>query len=56
MVSSFSWSVIGSRSQKVPVHKMVRTDALDPAGRLHAYLQIKPQSHIGKESDLTVVR
>lgn len=28
--------------QKVPVHKMVRTDTLDPAGRLHAYMQINP--------------
>lgn len=46
----------GSRSQKVPVHKVVRTDSQDPAGRLHAYLQVKPQSHLGKESDLTVVR
>ncbi|RVW37800.1 DNA mismatch repair protein MLH1 [Vitis vinifera] len=46
----------GSRSQKVPVHKIVRTDSQDPAGRLHAYLQVKPQSHLGKESDLTVVR
>lgn len=56
MVSCFSWSVVGSRSQKVPVHKVVRTDSQDPAGRLHAYLQVKPQSHLGKESDLTVVR
>lgn len=49
-------SFIGSRSEKVPVHKMVRTDSLDPAGRMHAYLQVKPQDYPGKESDLTVVR
>lgn len=54
--SHFSPKLSGSRSQKVPVHKIVRTDSQDPAGRLHAYLQVKPQSHLGKESDLTVVR
>ena len=31
-----------SKSQKVAVNKIVRTDALDPAGRLDAYLQAKP--------------
>ncbi|XP_034679901.1 DNA mismatch repair protein MLH1-like isoform X1 [Vitis riparia] len=54
--SDCSPKLSGSRSQKVPVHKIVRTDSQDPAGRLHAYLQVKPQSHLGKESDLTVVR
>ncbi|PIA47206.1 hypothetical protein AQUCO_01400116v1 [Aquilegia coerulea] len=29
----------GSKSQKVPVNKMVRTDSKDPAGRMDAYLQ-----------------
>ncbi|KAK6940344.1 DNA mismatch repair protein Mlh1, C-terminal, partial [Dillenia turbinata] len=35
----------GSTSQKVPVHKMVRTDSLDPAGRLDTYLHVKPLSN-----------
>ncbi|XP_024963412.1 DNA mismatch repair protein MLH1 isoform X2 [Cynara cardunculus var. scolymus] len=34
-----------SGSQKVPVHKMVRTDSQAPSGRLHAYLQVKPSMH-----------
>lgn len=46
----------GSKSQKVPVHKMVRTDSQDPAGRLHAYLQIKPCSNPKGSSLLTSVR
>ncbi|KAK3004984.1 hypothetical protein RJ639_017902 [Escallonia herrerae] len=46
----------GPKSQKVPVHKMVRTDALDPAGRLHAYLKIKPPSDLERNSALTSVR
>ncbi|XP_075109414.1 DNA mismatch repair protein MLH1 [Nicotiana tabacum] len=33
----------GIKSQKAP-HKMVRTDTLDPSGRLHAYVQMKPPS------------
>ncbi|XP_022159006.1 DNA mismatch repair protein MLH1 [Momordica charantia] len=44
----------GSKSQKVPVHKMVRTDSTDPAGRLHAYVQMKPPGL--PESSLTAVR
>lgn len=36
------------KSQKVPVHKMVRTDSRDPAGRLHAYLQVKPSNPLEK--------
>ncbi|KAL8482478.1 hypothetical protein ACS0TY_028597 [Phlomoides rotata] len=36
----------GTKSQKVPVHKMVRTDSQDPAGRLHAYLQVKQCSQL----------
>ncbi|GFZ09731.1 MUTL-homologue 1 [Actinidia rufa] len=35
---------------------MVRTDSLDPAGRLHAYLQVNPSSHSEKNSSLTSVR
>jgi DNA mismatch repair protein MLH1 len=48
--------LIGSKSQKVPVHKMVRTDSLDPAGRLHAYLQAKPRGPLEKNPSLTAVR
>lgn len=45
---------IGLKTEKVPVHKMVRTDSTDPAGRLHAYVQIKPPGL--PESSLTAVR
>ncbi|XP_027092632.2 DNA mismatch repair protein MLH1-like isoform X1 [Coffea arabica] len=38
------------KSEKVPVHKMVRIDSLDPAGRLHAYLQATPSSQADKSS------
>ncbi|KAJ6291607.1 hypothetical protein OIU76_023647 [Salix suchowensis] len=44
----------GSKSQKVPVNKMVRTDASDPAGRLHAYLQARPVDNL--EGSLAAVR
>ncbi|CAI9115041.1 OLC1v1015875C1 [Oldenlandia corymbosa var. corymbosa] len=43
------------RSEKVPVHKMVRTDSLNPAGRLHAYLQSTHSSPLEKVC-LTSVR
>ncbi|KAK1276725.1 DNA mismatch repair protein MLH1 [Acorus gramineus] len=46
----------GTKSQKVPVNKMVRTDSLDPAGRLHAYLPDKPQGENEKQSNLAAVR
>ncbi|XP_050375759.1 DNA mismatch repair protein MLH1 isoform X1 [Argentina anserina] len=46
----------GSKSQKVPVNKMVRTDSLDPAGRLHVYLQAEPHGHLVKNTSLTAVR
>ncbi|XP_004499581.1 DNA mismatch repair protein MLH1 [Cicer arietinum] len=46
----------GSRSQKVPVHKLVRTDSLDPAGRLHAYMQVMPGGHLEKNVTLSAVR
>ncbi|KAL3513371.1 hypothetical protein ACH5RR_026088 [Cinchona calisaya] len=36
------------KSEKVPVHKMVRVDSLDPAGRLHAYLQATPSNQADK--------
>ncbi|KAG5224615.1 DNA mismatch repair protein [Salix suchowensis] len=35
-----------SPSSHVPVNKMVRTDASDPAGRLHAYLQARPVDNL----------
>ncbi|CAH9082459.1 unnamed protein product [Cuscuta epithymum] len=44
------------KSQKTPVHKMVRTDTLDPAGRLDAYLQIAPSNNPEKSTCLTSVR
>ncbi|XP_044464162.1 DNA mismatch repair protein MLH1 isoform X1 [Mangifera indica] len=46
----------GPKSQKVPMHKMVRTDSSDPAGRLHAYLQTKPHNHLAEKSSLSAVR
>ncbi|KAF8025497.1 hypothetical protein BT93_F2360 [Corymbia citriodora subsp. variegata] len=46
----------GQKSQKVPVQKMVRTDSLDPAGRLHAYLPAKPLTNLENSNSLTVVR
>ncbi|KAJ8770000.1 hypothetical protein K2173_009083 [Erythroxylum novogranatense] len=46
----------GSKMYKVPVHKMVRTDVSDPAGRLHAYLQSKPLDNSVENSKLTAVR
>ncbi|KAG8660821.1 DNA mismatch repair protein MLH1 [Manihot esculenta] len=45
-----------SKSQKVPVNKMVRTDVLDPAGRLYAYFEAKPLQRNVKNSTLTAVR
>lgn len=50
------FELTGSKSQKVPVHKMVRTDSSDPAGRLHSYLYMKPQKHLETNSSLTAVR
>ncbi|XP_062028201.1 DNA mismatch repair protein MLH1-like [Rosa rugosa] len=46
----------GSKSQKVPVNKMVRTDSSDPAGRLHIYLHAEPRGHLEKNTSLTAVR
>lgn len=48
--------MIGSKSQKVPVNKFVRTDSLDPAGRLHAYMQVMPGGHLEKNVTLNAVR
>ncbi|KAG6737843.1 hypothetical protein POTOM_059374 [Populus tomentosa] len=49
-------SPYGSKSQKVPVNKMVRTDASDPAGRLHAYLPARPVDNLEGNSSLAAVR
>lgn len=46
----------GSKLQKVPVHKMVRTDSLDPAGRLHVYLQQGSCGHLERNTSLTAIR
>ncbi|CAH2070826.1 unnamed protein product [Thlaspi arvense] len=46
----------GQKTPKVPVHKMVRTDSSDPAGRLHAFLQPKPNNLPDKISSLNAVR
>lgn len=51
-----SASVSGSILPKVPVHKIVRTDSQDPAGRLHAYLQVKPPIHLEGNNALASVR
>jgi DNA mismatch repair protein MLH1 len=48
--------MIGSRSEKVPVHKLVRTDSLDPAGRLHAYMKVMHGGHLEKNVTLNAVR
>lgn len=48
--------MIGSRLLKVPVHKLVRTDSLDPAGRLHAYTQIMSDRHLEKSASLNAIR
>ncbi|CAN1779589.1 DNA mismatch repair protein MLH1 [Linum perenne] len=45
-----------SKSQKVRVNKIVRTDALDPAGRLDSYLQAKPIEGSEKNLSLSAVR
>ncbi|XP_008218934.1 PREDICTED: DNA mismatch repair protein MLH1 isoform X1 [Prunus mume] len=46
----------GSKLQKVPVHKMVRTDSSDPAGRLHVYLQPESCGHLERNTSLTAIR
>ncbi|KAK7260352.1 hypothetical protein RIF29_26325 [Crotalaria pallida] len=54
--ANLSPTLTGSRSQKVPEHKMVRTDSLDPAGRLHAYIQTKLDGHFETIDSLNAVR
>ncbi|KAL5078450.1 hypothetical protein RYX36_017434 [Vicia faba] len=46
----------GSRAPKVPVNKFIRTDSLDPAGRLHAYMQVMPSGQLEKNVTLSAVR
>ncbi|XP_058721996.1 DNA mismatch repair protein MLH1-like [Vicia villosa] len=46
----------GSRAPKVPVNKFIRTDSLDPAGRLHAYMQVMPSGQQEKNVTLSAVR
>lgn len=48
--------MIGSRAPKVPVNKFIRTDSLDPAGRLHAYMQVRPSGQLEKNVTLSAVR
>ncbi|KAH9617010.1 hypothetical protein KSS87_023847 [Heliosperma pusillum] len=45
-----------SKSERVPVHKMVRTDSQDPAGRLHAYMQVKPSTQLETHVSLSSIR
>ncbi|GMH31332.1 hypothetical protein Nepgr_033175 [Nepenthes gracilis] len=45
-----------SKSQKVPVQMMVRTDSRVPAGRMHAYLQVKSSGQLESASALNSVR
>ncbi|XP_065039683.1 DNA mismatch repair protein MLH1 isoform X2 [Musa acuminata AAA Group] len=54
--TEISPSVSGTKSQKVPVNQMVRTDSRDPFGRLHAYWQDCPASQHEKKSELASVR
>ncbi|BBN11049.1 DNA mismatch repair protein MLH1 [Marchantia polymorpha subsp. ruderalis] len=42
--------------QKAPVNKLVRTDALQPAGQLHSFLQKKTSGPSNAENDLAVTR
>ncbi|KAL2924935.1 DNA mismatch repair protein MLH1 [Bienertia sinuspersici] len=51
-----SGRIAASKSQKVPVQKMVRIDSLDPAGRLHAYMQVKPSTQLERNASLNSVR
>ncbi|XP_047958624.1 DNA mismatch repair protein MLH1-like isoform X2 [Salvia hispanica] len=49
-------SSFGTKPQKVPVHKMVRMDSQDPAGRLDAYLQSTQSSQLQRSSCLASMR
>ncbi|XP_057531841.1 DNA mismatch repair protein MLH1 isoform X2 [Amaranthus tricolor] len=54
--STSGGSIAALKSQKVPVRKMVRTDASDPAGRLHAYMQVKPSTQLDRNASLNSIR
>ncbi|KMT20165.1 hypothetical protein BVRB_1g001770 isoform A [Beta vulgaris subsp. vulgaris] len=54
--SASGGATTASKSQKVPVRKMVRTDSSDPAGRLHAYMQVKPSTQLERNASLNSVR
>ncbi|XP_040379646.1 DNA mismatch repair protein MLH1 isoform X1 [Oryza brachyantha] len=45
----------GTKSQKIPVSQMVRTDPRNPSGRLHTYWHAQ-SSNLEKKSDLVSVR
>lgn len=45
----------GFKVPKVP-QKIVRTDSLDPAGRLHAYMQVKSPVNVERNNALAYVR
>lgn len=45
----------GFKVPKVP-HKIVRTNSQDPAGRLHAYMQVISPVHVQRNSALSSVR
>ncbi|KAK1384325.1 MUTL [Heracleum sosnowskyi] len=47
-------SASGSKVPKVP-HKIVRTNSQDPAGRLHAYMQVKSPVHVQRNNALASV-
>lgn len=50
-----STSASGFKVPKVP-QKIVRTDSLDPAGRLHAYMQVKSPVNVERNNALAYVR
>lgn len=45
-----------TKSPKVPVSKIVRTDSSNPAGRMHAFLQKKPNEGQEGQGDLAAIR
>lgn len=48
LINFFTSLFVAQKSQKVPEHKMVRTDSRDPSGRLHAYMQMKSSNPLEK--------
>ncbi|KAL8125141.1 hypothetical protein AgCh_012715 [Apium graveolens] len=50
-----STSSSGFKVPKLP-HKIVRTNSQDPAGRLHAYMQVKSPVHVQRNNILATVR